>query len=42
MQLKSQLVQEQGRRARADAPPGRLLQDRLAGQAQAHGSHARA
>ena len=33
-------VQEQRRCARADAPPGRLLQDRLAGQAQAHGGHA--
>jgi ISXO2-like transposase domain len=35
-------LQEQRLRAGTDAPPGRLLQDRLAGQAQAHGGHARA
>ena len=33
-------VQEQRRRAGAQASPGRLLQDRLADQAQAHGGHA--
>ena len=35
-------VQEQRLGARTHAPPGRLLQDRLADQAQAHGGHARA
>ena len=35
-------VQEQRRGARTHAPPGGLLQDRLADQAQAHGGHARA
>jgi len=35
-------VQDRRRRPRTHAPPGRLLQDRLAHQAQAHGGHARA
>ena len=35
-------VQEQRLGPRTHAPPGRLLQDRLAHQAQAHGGHARA